>query len=83
MADIRAHFYLDCFTNSRWWPHVYMFLFAFHGKINGPNLMTLCTKLPDITISNIGVLMFRVFHLFKRADVCMMSLPQSIKSFHI
>lgn len=35
-----AHFYFDCSND--------MFLFAFPGKMGGPTLIKLCTKLADI-----------------------------------
>lgn len=85
LADIsgvtQVQFYLDCFTDSKWriqhvsQTHVFV---RFSQKLGGLNLMKLCTKLADTPIYYIGPLLFRIFHLFKKAAVSLTSLPKSI-----
>lgn len=50
---------------------VNVFLFAFQKKTGEPNLMKPCTKLADIPISNVRPLLFRYFHRFKKAAICL------------
>lgn len=54
-----------------------MCLFAYHRKMDGTNLMKLCTKLADIPRGNIGLFPFRFLHHFKMVAFCMWydSLP--------